>query len=203
MTAPLLTGRGSRPAPLDRLLAIEAAWARAPDPDGYLAALCELRANVHAHREGLFRWLSSATGAVQNCDDPDERQARRDAVVDLAVDAEAWLEQLITTWTPRRRPNLQSWLVCRLFRRRGRYQRRASRALVFVPPEALHAYADQRGHGVERRVLAAEVVAEAEPLARAVVEEDSIAAAARRLGVTRQAIYRRLGKLSTWAEEAA
>ena len=204
-------------APLRRVLALETDGAT--DPTAYGAALRTLAGAVRADDErfsaALSRWVLGGVGLSVEASPPDSwREALWDAAADLLADREGLarlMEKAAAGVEGRRGPvrvNLQAMLRTKVGWR-ARDKQRRDRGWTSRRAEAKTK--DGATVDPEARCLAGLVIAQAarefdEPGERQALEGllagESISDIARRTPLTRQAIYRLLGRLRTWIDGA-
>ncbi len=162
-----------------------------------LAIRCEAQPAAVAE---MYRWLRAGLASALAAGSGDVRKARREALSVVAAEIAGLLHACRASLDRARRPNLMSMLGFQVRRRardllvvERRYHARFGGSWDWAPPVV--------GARAERMTLVAEVVRmldTGEPDDRAlllVAQGHSIAAAARRTGASRQAIYRRRERL--------
>lgn len=165
--------------------------------DDYAAALLELGARCEqpAGTAEVYRWSARRLGALLNNGSPARRQLRADAHADIAATLPGTLWRCRAGLDPRRRPNLVSVLRAAVIWRandiaesmHGRHARRQGDTPRPVGVARGSAFNTVHAHEVCRRLAAGDASSRALLL---VARGESIAEAARRLGVSRQQIYR-------------
>lgn len=168
--------------------------------DAYGAALLALgvQCEAPAGKAEVFRWLSAALAGVLNPTDPQLRELRVDALADVVSTIDGRLYAFRAALDHRCRPNLRSMLRAAVIWQAGdiattRYRRHDRRRVYIERPHFTSPGSPYL------TTLAREVVAHLSaldtPVARALLlvgSGESIAAAARLTGASRQQIYRAL-----------
>lgn len=169
-----------------------------------LAIRTEVRSATVAE---VYRWLSDGLGPLLAAGSGEVRRARREALTMVAVETAGLLHRFRASLDLAKRPNLLSMLSFQVRRRardllvvERRYHDRFGGSWDWTPP-AVGAWAEQMTFAAEL----VDILDTGEPVDCAlllVAQGYSIAAAARKTGASRQAIYRRRERLrAEWGSD--